>query len=121
MKRNWIRGIIGGLSFTSALFVFQACYGTPQDIGLDILVSGHVKSKSSGLPIEGIKVSVTNNMQYEMTDENGHFSMYTEMFEHLRMNFEDIDSTANGYYASKDTVLNNVSEDVFLEISLEDK
>jgi hypothetical protein len=121
MKKNWIRGIVGGLSFTTALFVFQACYGTPQDLGFDVLVSGQVKAKSSGIPIKGIKVSVTNTMQYEMTGENGHFSLYTEMFENLRMKFEDIDSTANGYYMSKDTVLSNVTEEVFLDITLDDK
>jgi hypothetical protein len=121
MKKKWIRGIIGGLSFASALFIFQACYGTPQDLGLDILVSGQVKSKSSGLPVKGIKVSITNTMQYELSDENGQFSMYTEIHDNLRMKFEDIDSTDNGYYASKDTVLNNVTEEVYLEINLEGK
>ncbi len=27
---KWIRRILKGLSLTAALFVFQACYGTPQ-------------------------------------------------------------------------------------------
>lgn len=31
MKKGWIRKLICGLSFGSALFIFQACYGTPQD------------------------------------------------------------------------------------------
>ena len=26
---KWIRNILKGLSLTTALFVFQACYGTP--------------------------------------------------------------------------------------------
>ena len=63
MHKKWVRRIVGGLSFTSALFVFQACYGTPQDFGLDILLEGQVKSKSTGLPIQGIKVSVEINIQ----------------------------------------------------------
>ena len=46
-RKSWIRQLITGVSFTSALFVFQACYGTPQDFGVDILVEGKVKSKSS--------------------------------------------------------------------------
>ena len=121
MKRNWLRGIIGGLSFTSALFVFQACYGTPQDLGLDVYVTGQVKARSSGLPIKGIKATVTNNMQYEITDENGYFSMYTEMFERLEMRFEDIDSTENGLFADKDTVIEIVSDEIHMEISLEEK
>ena len=27
---KWFRNILKGLSLTGALFVFQACYGTPQ-------------------------------------------------------------------------------------------
>ena len=48
MKSNWIRKIIGGMSLTTAMFIFQACYGTPQDMGLDMLVEGQVKSLTSG-------------------------------------------------------------------------
>ena len=70
MKKNWIRGLIGGLSFTSALFVFQACYGTPQDYGSDLLLEGQVKSKKTGLPIEGIKVAVSQTSQYEVTNKD---------------------------------------------------
>jgi hypothetical protein len=121
MKRNVIRKIIGGLSLTSAMFVFQACYGTPQDFGLDLLIEGQVKSKSSGLPIKGVKVSVVENMQYELTDEEGKFSFYTEMLEGLTLQFQDVDSIQNGLYAAKDTVLSDLSENIYLEIALEEK
>ena len=53
MKRDWKRKIIGGLCLTSVAFVFQACYGTPQDFGNDLLIEGQVTSKISGLPIKG--------------------------------------------------------------------
>ncbi len=121
MKRNVIRKIIGGLSLTSAMFVFQACYGTPQDFGLDLLIEGQVKSKTSGLPIKGIKVSVADNMQYEMTDEEGKFSFYTEMLEGLTLQFQDIDSAQNGLYIDKDTVLTDLNEKIYLDIALEEK
>lgn len=121
MKRNVIRKIIGGLSLTSAMFVFQACYGTPQDFGLDLLVEGQVKSKSSGLPIKGIKVSVADNIQYELTDDEGKFSFYTELLEGLTLQFQDVDSTQNGLYAGKDTVLTDLSDNVYLDIVLEEK
>jgi hypothetical protein len=121
MKRQWIRNILGGLTFTTALFVFQACYGTPQDFGFDLLVEGQVKSMNTGLPIKGIKVSVADNMQYEITDKEGCFSFYTELMEILTLHFEDIDSVQNGAYVSKDTVLNNTNEPVYLEINLEEK
>ena len=121
MKNKWIRKIIGGLSFTSVLFVFQACYGTPQDFGLDLLVEGQVKSMTSGQPIKGIKVSVADNMQYEITNEEGKFSFYTEIPESLTLQFQDIDSIQNGRYIAKDTVLTKISEKVYLDIILEEK
>jgi putative lipoprotein (rSAM/lipoprotein system) len=121
MKRNWIRTIIGGLSFTSALFIFQACYGTPQDLKNDLLLEGQVKSIISGLPIKGIKVSVPDFMQSQLTDENGSFSIYTGAKENLKVQFEDVDLTQNGSYAQKDTIINPVSQKVFLNIKLENK
>ena len=121
MKRNWLRGVIGGLSFTSALFIFQACYGTPQDFGNDIYVQGQVKSLSTGIPIPGIKVSVADNMQYEMTDEEGRFGFYTANYNRIKIEFTDIDSLQNGHFLSKDTVLNNVYNTVYLNIDLEEK
>jgi putative lipoprotein (rSAM/lipoprotein system) len=115
MKRNWI-------SFTSALFVFQACYGTPHDFGLDFYIEGQVKSISSGLPIKGIKVSVAHNMQYEYTNDEGRFSFHTEIMDTIQVLFEDIDATQNGTYVNKDTLLthNNI-ENLFLDIKLEEK
>jgi putative lipoprotein (rSAM/lipoprotein system) len=118
MKRNWIRKIIGGLSFTTALFVFQACYGTPQDLRNDLLLEGQVKSKTSGAPIKGIKVSVPDYMQFQLTDENGSFSFYTGTKENLKVQFEDIDLALNGSFAQKDTIINPVSQKVFMNISM---
>lgn len=121
MKRKWIRKIIGGLSLTSVMFVFQACYGTPQDFGLDLLIEGQVKSKTSGLPIKGIKVSIADNMQYDVTNEEGKFSFYTEILEGLTLKIQDIDSIQNGSYFDKDTVLTELSEKVYIDIMLEEK
>ena len=121
MKRNWLRNIIGGLSFTSALFIFQACYGTMQDISNDLLIEGQVKSKTSGLQVKGIKVSVVENRQYIITDENGKFSFYTMFSDTLKIGFEDIDPLQNGGFLKKDTVLINIENSVFLNIILEEK
>lgn len=121
MNKNWKRKILGGLSLTSVLFVFQACYGSVQDFGLDLLIEGKVKSKISGLPIKGIKVSVNDNMQYSLTDENGRFSFYTEQLDSLLIKFEDIDSSQNGLFNNKDTLLKGVEESVFLAIEMVEK
>ncbi len=121
MNRKWIKTIIGGLSFATAVFVFQACYGTPQDFGDDYLIEGQVKSKTTDLPIKGIKVSVADNLQYQMTDTEGRFSFYTDMKDNIKVMFQDIDSTLNGQYLAKDTVLSTIQQTGFLDIKLDDK
>lgn len=104
------------------MFVFQACYGTPQDNGLDIHVVGQVKSKTSGLPLKGIKVSVTHNLQHEITNENGEFSFYTEFRDSLSFQFQDVDSIQNSQYADKDTLLTGIADSrLFLDIMMEEK
>ena len=128
MKRDWKRKIIGGLCLTSIAFVFQACYGTPQDFGNDLLIEGQVKSKTSGLPIKGIKVSVDESVQYANTDENGKFSFYIEKLQNANIKFTDIDSTENIWFSNKDTlitikdsVLMSKEPKVYLNIELENK
>jgi hypothetical protein len=121
MKRNWVHKLIGGVSFTSAMFVFQACYGTPQDFGLDILIEGQVKSSATGLPVKGIKVSVAENMQYEFTNEEGKFSFYTEIVDSYKIKFEDVDSDQTGAFIDKDTIIATIDKRVYLDIALDQK
>lgn len=123
MKRNLFRKIIGGLSLTSALFVFQACYGTPQDFGLDFRLEGCVKSKVSGLPLAGIRVSLGDG-EYSCacTENDGTFLMYVDKLDTMKLSFQDVDSIYNGQYLDKDTVLVTGSNDhVFVEIALDEK
>lgn len=120
MKYNWIRKLIKGLSFTSVLFAFQACYGMPQDIENDVYIQGQVKSLTSGLPIPGIKISV-GDYQYELTDNEGKFSFYTSVNDSYILKFEDIDSLQNGSYMDKDTILTDIADQVYLDIVLEEK
>lgn len=128
MKRDWKRKIIGGLCLTSVAFVFQACYGTPQDFGNDLLIEGQVKSKNTGLPIKGIKVSVADKVQYANTDENGKFSFYIEKLQNAKIKFTDVDSTQNIWFSNKDTlvtikdsILMSRESKVHLNIELENK
>lgn len=121
MKRNWKRKLLGGLSLTSALFIFQACYGTPQDMGLDVYIEGQVKSLKTGKPVKGIKVSVTDKMQFEYTNEQGIFSLYTETAGSYKIKFEDVDSNLNGVFVGKDTLLTTINKTVYLHIALEEK
>ncbi|MFH0757480.1 MAG: hypothetical protein V2B15_09350 [Bacteroidota bacterium] len=126
MKRNWLRGIIGGLSFSSALFIFQACYGMPQDFTEDLLVEGIVTAKSSGRPIKNIHVFTDPFGSEAATDDKGAFSFYTLRFESVKLTFEDIDSTDNGSFATRDTVIVPREDPafvdrVYMEIALEEQ
>jgi hypothetical protein len=121
MKSNMIRKILGGLSFTSALFMFQACYGTPQDVGIDILIEGQVKSAASGDPIKGIKISTADGAQSLFSDFEGKFSFYTDKYQNKMIHFEDVDSTENGSFLSKDTVVNVINDYAYLNIELEEE
>lgn len=117
LKQNWLRKLIGGLSLTSALFVFQACYGTPQDFGLDVFVEGQVKTPT-GAPIKGIKVSLADRIQYEYTNDEGKFSFYTETADNYKFKFEDIDLAQNGTFLTKDTTLTTIKKNIYLDIVL---
>jgi hypothetical protein len=120
-KKTWRRKLLGGLSLTSALFIFQACYGTPHDMGLDIYIEGQVISQKTSLPVRGIKVSVENSPQYEYTSTDGKFSFYTEASDIYKIKFEDIDSGDNGSFIGKDTTLTLIDKRVYLNIALQEK
>jgi putative lipoprotein (rSAM/lipoprotein system) len=118
-KRKILRKIYGALSLTSALFIFQACYGTPEDMGIDVQIQGSVKSAKTNQPIPGIKVSIGNHLQYDTTDNTGKFNIYTTRDTIYKVKFEDIDSEKNGAFLSKDTVLKTLEESIFLNVSLD--
>ena len=120
-KRKILRYIYGTLSLSSALFVFQACYGNPKDFGYDVYIQGFVKSKTTNQPIRGIKVSIDNFPQYELTDSTGKFKIYTSKNSQYKIKFEDIDSTKNGAFLPNDTLLKTIDESKFLNIFLNDK
>lgn len=121
MGSKWIRRMVRGVSLTSALFVFQACYGTPQDLGFDLLIEGQVKSKTTGLPIPGIKVTIKDIGQWEFTDEEGRFGIYTLLTDAVTVQFQDVDSIENGNFNYQDTLLTTDREHVLLTIELTEK
>lgn len=115
--KNWIRNFFGGISLAAVLFVFQACYGTPQDFGLDILLTGQVKSATTGLPLADVKITVANNNQYEVTDADGKFSFYTVSDKEIKLNFLSEDASLSPF----DTTLSTNRDQVFMEIKLREE
>lgn len=121
MKRKWTRKLFSGLSLTTALFVFQACYGSPQDFENDLLVEGKVVSKSTGDAIKNIQILTSETMQSVRSGEDGYFAFYTPKRSTISLQIRDIDSTENRQFASKDTVLNDVAQNIYVDILLDEQ
>jgi hypothetical protein len=100
--RKILRKIYTGLGLTAVALVFQACYGPPQVMGVDVLVRGFVKSKKTNDPIEGIQVSAKGLYQCELTDSAGEFQFYAPQEEICVIKLEDIDGAKNGSYSSRE-------------------
>lgn len=121
VRRRIIRSFLGLFSLSTMLFVFQACYGTPQDFGQDVLVTGKVISKTDQAGIEGIQVSFENLPQYTTTLEDGGFSLYCPIQDSYHVLVSDEDGDAKGAFQNTDTVVNLDLDqtELFLQISLE--
>ena len=118
--RKLLRVIFGSISLTAVAFTFQACYGMDSDEYSDIKFKGTVLSKTTNLPIKGIKVTINEGGRGEcFTDENGEFEFFSEVpkFNYLidntrytpdsiRVNFSDIDESENGYFADTTIIVN---------------
>ena len=108
--KNFRRKLFGFLSFSTALFIFQACYGAPQDQSDDVLIKGTILSDTTNQPVQGIKVIVNGDNQFAMSDSTGSFSFYVPSATQYHLQFSDADTTANGHFTDKDTVLTSIPE-----------
>lgn len=79
---KWLHNLLKGFSLTGALFVFQACYGTPESMSPLYYENGEapmtfsVISRSTGHPLSGIKIfsKAGNNQEQQeigVTGEDG--------------------------------------------------
>lgn len=106
---KWLHNILKGVSLTGALFVFQACYGSPRDPMWDredAQMSFSVVSHVTGEPLEGIQV-LQSNRELGVTDAEGKCKVQFSYMKNSRspyLRFED----GNGLYAVKDTVLDDL-------------
>ena len=108
--RKSLRKIFNCFSLTAVAFIFQACYGPDGDFGYDVKLTGTVTSKTTNMPIKGIKVAVgEEGYNYGFTDENGKFEFYAsvpywdyskdEQTEDVYIHFLDVDGIENGHFA----------------------
>ena len=119
--KKWLRNIVKGASLTTALFIFQACYGTGPDMEIDMVVEGIVKAKSTGLPVKGIQVEIESNNMYDITDTNGHFTIYSSMSDGLNLLLSEYDTNTYEQTSLMDTNITDLSDSVYVEIILKDK
>jgi len=124
---KWLHNILKGASLTGALFVFQACYGTPQgriesEGGLAPM-SFSLVSRTTGKPIEGIQVkggSWKRDMDSEealgITDAEGRCRVEIPYFRNEDgpyLRFED----PEGQFAAKDTTLADLRDrDIVIQL-----
>ncbi len=106
-----LRKILGGISLTAAMFVFQACYGVEPDYP-GHCVTFRVVSDTDGQPLPNIKISAqpqsgSPNVIYDWhltgyTDSMGVCSSWIECITNSTMfRFADNDSV----YAVRDTII----------------
>ena len=141
--RKLLRTLFGCISFTAVAFVFQACYGVPESYS--IRLTGTVKSKTTNLPIKGIKIMINGEYRHRMeetfgiTNEDGEFDFYAEVpkwdyydyedsvtvrypADSVKVHFLDIDNTENGWFEDKIIFINPAQKkEVKMNVELEDK
>jgi len=138
-SRRLLRKIFGGISLTAVAFVFYACYGPGPDPFYDVKLTGTVKSKTTHLPIKGIKIVINDGHNYGFTDKNGQFDFYASipnyayqssednLFERytpdsVSVHFMDVDGIENGYFEDKTIIINSAHKDeVKINVELEEK
>ena len=123
-SRKLLRNIFNCFSLTAVAFIFQACYGMPHDEYYDVKLTGTVTSKTTNLPVKGIKVSVNDGISYGFTDENGKFNFYAGVPSYdfyrdgkeyksgkVNVHFLDIDGIRNGSFADTTIIINPARKD----------
>ena len=72
---KWLHNLLKGVSLSGALFVFQACYGTPQTPLYDEMGEAPMRftlvSAKTGEPIEGILIQSVPTSGYQEFQEVG--------------------------------------------------
>ena len=117
--RKWLHNLLKGASLTTALFIFQACYGVPQP-ALEAewgtapmkfsLVSG-----TTGEPLEGIKIKEKSRFSRDddpglgVTGPDGRCSVSIPYIRNAQGPFLSFEDPA-GSYMPKDTSLADLRE-----------
>ena len=118
---KWLHNLLKGLSLTTALFVFQACYGTPEWFH-DNALPFKVVDARTGDPLEGVDISsrvqAAENLDWipcGVTNAEGEAFVRFGIMEGANPQFR-IEAAGTDYLV-KDTVLTDLSHHL-VEIKL---
>jgi hypothetical protein len=124
-SRKFLRQAFNCFSLTAVAFIFQACYGMENCSYYDVKLTGTVTSKTTNLPIKGIKVFVNEGVSHGFTDKDGKFSFYASVPsceyytrdsvlytpDKMNISFLDIDGIENGHFADSTIVITPARKD----------
>ena len=98
MKELFLKYFGRLLAIIGCSTVVTACYGTPFEV---YSAKGRVIDAETEEPIMGIKVQITPEGGYGITEANGSFEVrFTENSPSFYLKCHDIDGTENGSYES---------------------
>ena len=123
IRRLFFTRILVIFNLSAVAFAFQACYGTPQDIKEEVMISGYVTASGTGEPIQGIEVNFGNSVGIETTNTEGYYYLFVQMDTLYNVVFHDIDGEQNGIFLDKSAQIinNNYLSELGLDVVLQPK
>jgi putative lipoprotein (rSAM/lipoprotein system) len=119
VKKQLLKKILIILGVCSAGLMASCCkYGTLVS-SIYMNLKGTIRSKDSSQVINGIQVEVKNRLPKTLTDNNGLFSINSEIDESentLNLHISDVDGALNGSYLSKDTIITLTQNEILAQI-----
>lgn len=117
---KWIHNLLKGAALTSVLFIFQACYGTPEWLH-DADVTFKVVSAEDDKPIKDVeiftRVHANENLDWNLcgyTDEEGTLGATVGYDDESKTQFRFQDK--DGAFEIKDTVVVDLSNTIVVKL-----
>ena len=108
---KWLHNLLKGMSLTTALFVFQSCYGMPQGARTDMYEATFKVVDTGGRAVEGVRISAKNAWTSDWvpqgeSDAEGMAQVYVAFDPHDA--FVDLRFEAEGFIV-KDTTITDMA------------
>ena len=123
--KKWFRHLLKGTTLTTALFIFQACYGTPNWLHQED-VEFKVVSAEDGTPVEGVEIltRVYDSDPVEGVELDWNLCGYTAEDGTLKTMIGIVDDSSPQFrfqdsgalFSPKDTVIRKCSGTIVVEL-----